>query len=165
VDRCTDCGFDYDEVEGPDAPSEIRRGADGFAELLAGHPDGLRKRVDPSFWSPLEYGCHLRDILLVQRERVLLARRAMRPSLEPMGRNERAEHDGYAEQDPGDVARQLRDAAMLLANDLARLGPGEWDRTVVYNYPAVAERTISWVASHTVHELRHHYLDARRQLG
>ena len=54
----------------------------------------------------LEYGCHLKDVLLVQRERVLTARRVDRPSFHPIGRDERAEHDGYADQDPADVARQ-----------------------------------------------------------
>lgn len=51
-----------------------------------------------------------------------------------MGRNERVEHDGYAEQEPEDVARQLADAAQLLGNVLARLDVDDWDRTVVYHY-------------------------------
>jgi hypothetical protein len=101
---------------------------------------------------------------MVQRERVLAARRMDRPSFDPMGRDERVGHDGYAEQDPLDVARQLDDAARLLANDLSRLGPTDWERSVIYNYPATAERSLRWVAVHTVHEVRHHLLDVRRQL-
>ncbi len=46
-----------------------------------------------------------------------------------MGRDERVDHDGYADQDPAAVARQLVDAADLFANVLdrlaaRRLGPG-----------------------------------------
>jgi hypothetical protein len=65
-------------------------------------------------------------MLLVQRERVLAARRADRPQCAPMGREERVAHDAYAEQEPGDVARQLVDAAALFGNVLARLGADDW---------------------------------------
>jgi hypothetical protein len=74
------------------------------------------------------------------------------------------DHDGYAEQSPADVARQARDAAALFANVVARLGD-DWERTVVYNYPAPFERSLRWVAVHTVHEMHHHLLDVRRQLA
>ncbi len=132
--------------------------------MLDGSDAVVRARPEPAVWSPLEYGCHLRDILLVQRERVLAARRTLRPSCEPMGRDERVEHDGYAQQDTADVARQLTMAAQLFANVLDRLGVDDWDRSVVYNYPRRTERSLRWVAVHTVHELRHHLLDIRRQL-
>ena len=81
-----------------------------------------------------------------------------------MGRDERVEHDGYAEQDPVDVARQLTDAARLFANVLARLGREEWERNVTYNYPARSERSLQWVAVHTVHEVQHHLRDVQSQL-
>jgi hypothetical protein len=79
-----------------------------------------------------------------------------------MGRDERVEHDGYSEQDPRAVARQLTDAAQLFANVLSRLDPTDWERTLMYNYPTTFERTLRWVAVHTVHEVRHHSLDVRR---
>ncbi len=103
--------------------------------------------------------------MLVQRERVLQTRREHTPTFTPMGRDERVEHDGYDEQAPADVARQLTDAAVLLAHVLSRLAPADWARTVVYNYPAPTERSLRWVAVHTVHEVQHHLLDARRQLA
>ena len=132
--------------------------------MLGDEASDLRTRRQPQTWSPLEYGCHLRDVLLVQRERVLTARRVDRPSFEPMGRDERVEHDGYAGQDPRDVVRQLEDAAALFANVLSRLRPEDWERTVTYSYPSAAERSLRWVAVHTVHEVRHHLLDVRRLL-
>ena len=104
-------------------------------------------------------------MLLVQRERVLAARRVDRPQCAPMGREERVEHDGYAEQEPRDVARQLTDAAALFGNVLTRLSAQDWDRTVVYNYPQTRERSLRWLAMHTAHEAQHHLLDIRRILG
>ncbi|OBJ35810.1 hypothetical protein A5621_16755, partial [Mycobacterium colombiense] len=132
--------------------------------LLCNSGAGVRQRARPDVWSPLEYGCHLRDVLLVQRERVLAARRVNSADCASMGREERAEHDGYNEQDPLEVARQLTDAAMLFSNVLARLSADDWERTVVYHYPETSERSLRWVAVHTAHELQHHLLDIRRQL-
>jgi hypothetical protein len=163
VDTCARCGFDYDLDDSPEAGSRIRAGVGTLAALLEG-PGDLRTRRTQETWSPLEYCCHVRDVLLVQRERVLLACVVDTPSIDPMNRDERVAHDGYAEQDPVDVARQLRDAALLFTNVLARLGPGEWERTMVYNYPAPWERPLRWVAIHTVHEVQHHLLDVQEQL-
>jgi hypothetical protein len=80
-----------------------------------------------------------------------------------MGREERADYDGYDAQDPIDVARQLVDAARMFERVLARLGPNEWNRTIIYNYPTPSERSLRWVAVHTLHEVRHHALDVHRQ--
>jgi hypothetical protein len=144
----------------------ILAGATTLAALLrtADRPADLRSRRAPEQWSPLEYGCHVRDVLLVQRERVLLARRVECPSFEPMGRDERVDHDGYAEQDPAHVARQLADAANLFANVLARFDERAWERTAIYSYPLPSERSLRWVAVHTWHEVCHHLQDVRAQL-
>lgn len=165
MDHCDECDFTYDLALAPEAAQLIRDGATEIAEELRRPGADLRTRRSAGTWSPLEYGCHVRDVLLVQRERVLAARRRDRPSFEPMGRDERVDHDGYAEQDPVDVARQLTDAAQLFANVLDRLGLDDWPRTVGYNWPRPSERSLQWVATHTVHELQHHLLDIRRQLA
>jgi hypothetical protein len=164
VDRCAECGFDYDLSRAFSAGDEIADGVSQVVLVLADPTRDVRHRGKPDTWSPLEYGCHLRDVLLVQRERVLAARRVDRPSFEPMGRDERVEHDGYSEQDPRDVGRQLSDAARLFANVLARMDGESWHRTVMYSFPTSAERSLRWVAVHTVHEVHHHLLDIRRQL-
>lgn len=164
MDQCAECGLAYDESEAPEAAAAIRVGAATLAELLVSASGPVAVRPAPSVWSPLEYGCHVRDVLLVQRERVLLARRSDRPAPEPMGRDERVEHDGYAGQETDAVARQLADAAHLFANVLDRLDAPSWGRTIVYNFPSPQERTLRWVAVHTVHEVTHHLADVRRQV-
>jgi hypothetical protein len=164
MDLCDECGFAYDLDGATSAGATIVDGAATVAGLVGTDGTDVRARRHEPVWSPIEYACHVRDVLLVQRERVLAARRRERPSFEPMGRDERVEHDGYAAQNPQDVARQVVDAAQMFANVLSRLGPDDWDRTVVYNYPTERERSLRWVAVHTVHEVRHHLLDIRRQL-
>jgi hypothetical protein len=158
---CPECTFSYDD--NPDVLTLINAGVADLSKILTSADDPSTRRA-PAVWSPLEYACHVRDMLLVQRERVLLARRANRPDCTPMGRDERVEHDGYADQAPADVARQLTDAATLFTNVLHRLPAPDWNRTVLYRYPEPTERTLHWVALHTLHEVQHHLLDIRRQL-
>lgn len=164
ADRCLECGFVYDPGQSATVARDIRERVAEAVAVLRDHDVKLRLRRQPGVWSPLEYGCHLRDMLLVQRERVLAARRMDRPDCPSSGRDERVVHDGYAEQEPEDVARQLTDAAQLFSNVLARLAADDWDRTVIYHYPETSERSLRWVAVHTLHEAQHHLLDIRRQL-
>lgn len=164
MDQCAECGFGYDLAAAEDAAEAIAAGVGEIASLLTAGGD-VRTRREPEVWSPLEYGCHVRDVLLVQRERVLAARRVEGYVCTPMGREERVKHDGYAEQNPVDVARQLTDAALLLGNTLRRLSADAWERVVIYSYPEPTERPLRWVAVHTVHEVQHHTMDIRRQGG
>lgn len=125
----------------------------------------LRRRPSAEVWSALEYACHVRDVLLVMRERVLqVLREPAPPAFTPMGRDERVEHDRYAEQSPIDVARQIADAAAMLAFVFESLDDEQWARRCIYGYPTPAERTLSWVAQHTIHEADHHLLDLEASL-
>jgi len=164
TDHCAECGFTYDIHRALAAADAVRTCVAEVSAILRNKDIDVRSRPRPDVWSPLEYGCHLRDVLLVQRERVLLARRKDGASCTPMGREERVEHDGYNKQDPAGVARQLTDAAALFGNVLDRLATDDWDRTVVYNYPETHERSLRWLAIHTVHDLQHHLVDIRRQV-
>lgn len=163
--RCEECGYVYDLSAVSLAGNDIRLDAAKFAELLT-TTDRLMlvQRIRPDLWSPLEYACHVRDVLLVQRERVLLARRVPAPEAVSMGRDERVMHDGYAEQNPVEVAAEVTMAARLLANVLGRLDGADWELHLAYNWPERCERTLRWVASHTLHDVHHHLLDAHRQL-
>lgn len=163
MESCEGCGFVYDLGDATGASAAVTSGATELAAVLRAADEPARRR-DPQRWSPLEYACHVRDVLLVQRERVLRARREDTPVVVPMGRDERVEHDGYAQQRPEDVARQLVDAAAMFANVLSRLDGRDWDREVAYNYPLLAERPLRWLAVHTVHEVVHHLGDVRRQV-
>jgi hypothetical protein len=162
ADVCPECRFAYDSLPPDEVAGAIRAGAAEMAARLG--PDS-RRRTSPDTWSVLEYGCHVRDVLLVQRERVILARWSDRPHLAPMARDLRVDFDGYGEQEPADVARQLADAAQMLARVLDRLDEDAWGRTLIYNFPEPMERDLRWVAAHTLHEVRHHLLDVQRQVG
>jgi S-DNA-T family DNA segregation ATPase FtsK/SpoIIIE len=158
--RCDECGFDYDAVAAHVVPDRLRAGGRDLAAALHGD---VRARPADGVWSQLEYACHVRDVLRVQRDRVEVALREDRPENTPMRRDERAVEERYNEQDVDEVRTAVVAGADDLADRLAALSPEELARTVIYGYPERAERTIAWVGIHTVHELVHHTMDVGRR--
>src|SRR3954452_770329 len=160
MDRCEGCGFAYDLELARVAGDQIVALASQIATMVVECDVAVvTKRPDVQTWSMLEYACHVRNVLLVQRERVLWALRVDEPNVETMGRDERVDADGYNEQRPVDVARQLGDAALMFTGILRRLDDESWERTLIYNYPEPRRRSLKWVAVHTLHELAHHLGD------
>lgn len=163
---CEGCGFDYGSVRPAEFPGALTETAHRFqAALLDADVDELRRRPDRQTWSPLEYACHVRDVLLVQRERVYLALVEDGPSVTRMYREERAVLARYDAQVPAMVAADLGFAARLLARAFSDLEEGHWQRPLVYNYPGPEEHDIAWLGAHTLHELRHHLADITAELG
>jgi hypothetical protein len=111
-----------------------------------------------------EYAGHLRDVVLVQRDRVLLALVVEEPSFVPMYRDERVGLARYNDDDPAQVASELGMAAGLFARLLDRLHEAQLARSCIYNYPTRARVDLEWVARHTLHEAIHRLADVRRVL-
>lgn len=164
MDRCDACDFVYADLALDEVPSRVRAMAPDYAQALdaAAAADRLRRRPQPDTWSPLEYACHVRDVLVVQHERLHLALAEDAPTFTSMRRDERAVEERYNEQDPADVVAALQRACEGFAEACARLTPDAWRRTGVYPWPQVTERDLAWLARHTVHELVHHLQDITR---
>ncbi|MFE9656524.1 DinB family protein [Micromonospora sp. NPDC006431] len=161
MDRCDECTFVYASVSAQELPGLLRELRARYAAALSAVPD-LRRRPAPGVWSPLEYTCHVRDVLRVQGERLALALTVEAPEFTPMGRDERAVADAYNEQDPAVVLDELAVAADDLAARFGVLGPSELARTGGYPWPQPQARTLLWLGQHTIHEGEHHLLDIRR---
>lgn len=168
VTDCTECGFVYEDLAVENLTDTLRSFGDRYrAELLGDTADEtvLRRRPAPGVWSALEYACHVRDVLLIQRDRTLLALVEDRPSFRPMYREERVALAHYAAEPPAEVGRQLAMAADLAATVFGGLTADQVRRPCVYNYPAPANRDVAWLGRHTVHEGEHHLMDIRSVLA
>jgi hypothetical protein len=162
VESCAECGFIY-AVGRAEILVWLRSDAAMFVERLADYDDaGARTRPAPEVWSPLEYACHVRDVVRIQTERVAQAQREDEPAFTPMRRDERVVEERYNEQDPKTVGVEIIDATDAFVELLASLDDSGWSRTGIYNYPAPAPRTVEWIATHTSHELLHHRRDITR---
>lgn len=161
MERCHQCGFVYDSVPPSAVPEELRPLPPRYTVALrtADQEALARTRPQPRTWSALEYTCHVRDVLRIQRERLQLALRQERPVFAPMRRDERAIQERYNDQPVDTVLDQLTDAAERFASALERLDADQWQRSATYPWPEETERSLAWVARHTLHEGRHHLQD------
>ena len=162
VSGCDQCGFEYDSVPIDEIGSALRSNAQALVDTLSA--EDLRSRPEPDVWSPLEYACHVRDVMQIQVGRVARGLAEETPSFRPMEREERPARLRYNEQDPVVVREQVLDAAGALADVFDGLSEEQLARTVTYNWPVEMIRPLRWVGRHTVHELVHHRLDIERAL-
>src|SRR4030095_17102489 len=113
MDRCDSCSFVYADIDAPAIPTRLAAfGARHTALLL---PPGrsaawfgiLRTRPEEGVWSALEYACHVRDVFLVQRDRLYTALVEDTPTFTPMYGEQRVTLACYNAQHPGEATAQL----------------------------------------------------------
>ncbi len=107
----------------------------------------------------LEYACHVRDVLLAQRERLFLTLVEDCPSFVPIYRDQRAALARYGSEDPLRVTAEIDMAASLISRAFSGLESSHWSRRCKYNFPTPWERTVGWLGQHTLHEAEHHLRD------
>lgn len=154
--KCDQCGYDYSALPRHSLPSALIAEVDELLTELAA-VESMTTRPAPDVWSAHEYACHVRDVLEWQDKRVKLAQVEDVPALQPMGREERVA--GYADVDPAAVPAAIRAHADALSTTLRDLDDSGWDRRALYNYPTKTERSVEWIAAHTIHEIVHHGQD------
>jgi S-DNA-T family DNA segregation ATPase FtsK/SpoIIIE len=163
---CAECGYEFESLGRREILTALAALADDHRQLLtSADSDSLRAHPRAGSWSALEYGCHVRDVLRFQRDRVLLAQAEDTPEFTSMRRDERAIEERYNEQDPVVVAGQLAAGASDLAGTLGALDDTGWQRTGVYPWPTREVRSVEWIGQRTAHELAHHLFDSRRLLA
>jgi DNA segregation ATPase FtsK/SpoIIIE, S-DNA-T family len=163
---CAECGFSYQLVQPDAVPGRLRALRSGFSDELSGVGAAqASRRPEPSIWSALEYTCHVRDVLLVQRERMIVAQVEDVPAVARMHRDERVSLARYDAHPAPVVLDQLGMAAELCAVTFEALDAAGRARRLVYPWPEAIERDLGWVGRHAVHEGEHHLMDVRRVLA
>jgi hypothetical protein len=163
---CPDCGFAWGEIPVSSFGPALADLAVRYRAVLLGTPEAeLRRQPAPDVWSGLDYACHVRDVLLAQRERIYLALVEDRPSFARMNREERVALARYAEESPAAVADELDFTFGLVATALSGREEADWDRLLLYNYPGPTEQDLRWLGRHTLHECEHHLVDIHRGLA
>jgi DinB superfamily len=163
---CAECLYEFESLTRGEIRTALLSLAGDHRQLLTSADlDRLRAHPRAGSWSALEYGCHVRDVLRFQRDRVVLAQANDTPEFASMRRDERAVEERYNEQDPRAVAVQLATAARELADTLGTLSDAGWQRPGVYPWPVREVRTVEWIGQRSAHELAHHLFDCRRLLA
>ena len=108
-------------------------------------------------WSPLEYGCHVRDVLRLQQLRVGLTLGSDRPIFVDWDQDAAAVSGDYGRQDPLLVAEQTTDAAEGAAGQLDGLVDEQWARAGTRADGAAF--TVRSFAQYFLHDVVHHLHD------
>ncbi len=164
-ESCPGCGFVWDDIGIADVTQRVQSAAERFSGLLGGDHQVVTTRPTPDRWSVLEYAAHLRDVLLLLRDRIILSCVEETPTPFPLYRDDRVRLGLYAAEQPSVVASDLQFAASVLGRAFDALAPEHSQRTMIYGFPMSMERTIAWTGAQCVHESEHHLADAEDNLA
>ena len=164
VQVCAHCGFSWTTRTRADVASQMSDAIESFVEILAKADVDVDRRPGEERWSILEYGGHLRDVILSVRERIVLASILDVPVGTPIFRDERVDVGFYAQDTASDVAVELQVATYLFLKTVATLPPDYENRTLVYSTKTPLEITIAGAISNALHECVHHLGDAVENL-
>jgi hypothetical protein len=154
---CPDCGFDATRVSGRAVLPLMKRVTELWLGVLAG--PGIGTRPSPERWSPLEYGCHVRDVLRISDARLQLMLILSDPTFPNWDQDQTAVDADYPSQDADLVAVGLAEAAARFTSDLETLSRGEWERTSRRSDGAVF--SVDSFARYVAHDPIHHLADVR----
>lgn len=164
-ERCPECGCDPSRIPEHELADAIRRAGAGWRAWLVARShrpevEVLRRRPGPDVWSPLEYACHVRDVLVVFTDRVETTVVDDRPDFGWWDHEAAAVDECYNEQDPDTVAGVLVENAGRFASTLDGLSGQSWARAATRR--GTEEFTVAGMARFALHECRHHLWDAQR---
>ena len=156
---CPECGFDTRGFPVTAVPGMIRANAAAWQDALTGPevPGDARTRPEPGKWSPLEYGCHVRDVFRRYDQRLELMLSQDDPLFPNWDQDETAIADRYAEQDPAEVAAALHESAQAIADRFEGVTGAQWQRTG--NRSDGASFTVETFARYFMHDPVHHLYD------
>ena len=158
--RCDDCGLAAGEAD----PASVAERADVVAQewvqILQSHP-AVEARPEPGVWSPLEYGCHVRDVYRVFDARLssMLAEDA--PRFANWDQDETAVLERYAAADADVVAGEVGEAARTFVGHVRAVRPADLGQTG--SRSDGAEFTVATLLQYFLHDVVHHLWDVTGQ--
>src|SRR5262249_18008146 len=156
-DACPQCGL-HPGAEQPEVlgTMAVELAAAWREFLMTADEESLRTNPEPGVFSPVQYGAHVRDILRVYGDRVLLAIAEDDPEV-PTFHPPEDEWDRYNALGREELADDLEAQAERLAAILDALDDDAWSRTVtrqalVAGTDNVYRFTVAGIAAYAVHE-------------
>jgi hypothetical protein len=153
--RCEDCGFDASSFDSKRTPDALRDQVLRWTAVLEWEEVRTRPHLD--VWSPLEYGCHIRDVFRKFDERLKLMLESVDPAFENWDQDATAIKDRYDLQSPKTVVEQLGEAGISLAKRFESVTLEQWTRRGFRSDGSVF--TVDSIAKYLMHDPVHHLWD------
>ncbi|MEV0177170.1 hypothetical protein AB0I00_39460 [Streptomyces sp. NPDC050803] len=149
---CDRCGFTSQAAGRGQVAHLLRTYATQWQLLLAHPAHPARRRAGTPGWSPLEHGCHARDMCLLFHSRLDAILDIAPSRVGPISELP------YRDENPDRVSRELAGAAETLARRLAAFTADDWDRAD----PGLADPrlTVGFFTRHLLHDLAHGLVEA-----
>jgi len=155
---CPECGFAAGGMPLDRAAAWLESAVSTLRAAL--HTSGARTRPAATIWSPLEYGCHVRDTCDVARERIALVLSRDDPIFANWDQDATALEKRYADQDPQVVAAELDVALSELLRQIAAVPGDAWNRPA--RRSDGSRFTLATLVRYLVHDPVHHANDVGR---
>ena len=152
---CPECGLDASTVAVADVGDLVRASVPRWTAALS-HPDA-RERPEPGTWSVLEYGAHVRDVFRIFDGRLALVLEEDTPTFANWDQDATALADRYDQQDPAVVARELAQAAGVIADRFDGVPASAHPRRGLRSNGS--EFTVTTLAQYFWHDVEHHLRD------
>lgn len=158
--RCEDCGFDASTFDPTTTGACLRDLGERWQAVLA-RPD-VAVRPRPGVWSPLEYGCHVRDVFVIFDRRLTSMLEQDDPRFENWDQDRTAVEDDYGSQSAATVSAAIDSAASALAGRFDAVATDQWSRTGVRSDGSAF--TVRTLAQYLMHDPVHHLWDVRAEV-
>ena len=153
--RCGECGFDASTFDPIRTTEALHDQVVRWTSVL--ERSDVRARSRPDMWSPLESGCHVRDVFRKFDERLKLMLETVDPAFENWDQDATAIENRYDLQNPGTVVEELRKAGLSLATSFESVHQDQWTRRGFRSDSSVF--TVASIAKYLMHDPVHHLWD------
>ncbi len=158
--RCDQCGFAAGEVEASEIAERAFIAAEEWVQILRSSP-AVASRPAPTVWSPLEYGCHVRDVFRLFDDRLALVLAEEHPTFANWDQDEAAIVGRYHAEDPEVVAEEIEALIQVFVVRIQSLTPAQFGRRGTRSNGD--EFDIISLLRYCLHDVIHHLWDVTGQ--
>ncbi|WP_029137416.1 hypothetical protein [Nakamurella lactea] len=156
LDRsCPECGFDPGSVSRGNLAGRIAAALEPWPALLAA--DSCAVRPQPSTWSRLEYGAHVREVTQLMRRRLEQILTEDDARFANWDQDVAAVEGQYGLQNPRDVAAGIVSGGAALVTAFGSVPADAWERQGVRSNGS--RFTAYTLGVYALHDLAHHVWD------
>ncbi|MDA8196585.1 MAG: DinB family protein [Actinomycetota bacterium] len=158
TEGCNQCSFQ--PYPARETSSRLAEATKYYEKALANPNVSLRP--SEGIWSPLEYSCHVRDVLELFNERLTKMLTIDDAQFDNWDQDQNAIEKDYENQNPDEVLVELRKNSELLSMAFSQVEEDDWSKRGLRSNGS--RFTVETFAIYLMHDIEHHIYDIENQL-